>query len=230
MWHATLEEVPAGPSIIVANEFIDALPVHQAVKRDSGWHERVVEIGADDQLAFGLANDPLPFFEATLPRGLRQAPEGAMFEWRADTIALELGRRVRTDGAALIIDYGHMRCAVGDTLQAVGSHSFSDPLRQPGEADLTAHVDFETLALGAECIGARIHGPLTQRDFLLQLGIRERAAMLRVKAPRDKGKEIDVGVARLTRTEDRGMGELFKVLALADPKIGVLPGFEKPKS
>lgn len=230
LWHATFDEVPAGPVIVVANEFVDALPVHQAIKAADGWHERVVAVGPGDTLSYGLARDPLPFFEGTLPRALRQAPDGSIFEWRTDQFALALGRRVRADGAALIIDYGHMRCALGDTVQAVSGHSFADPLRKPGEADLTAHVDFETLALGAECIGARCYGPVTQREFLLQLGIRERGAVLKSKAPRDKAGEIDGGLSRLIRTDNRGMGELFKVLGLADPKIGPLPGFAAPSA
>ena len=109
LWHATLADVPGGPAIIIANEFVDALPVHQAVKQADGWHERVVEIAPDGELTIGVARDPLPHFEATLPRELRQSPEGSIYEWRSDTIALEIGRRVRTDGAALIIDYGHAR-------------------------------------------------------------------------------------------------------------------------
>jgi SAM-dependent MidA family methyltransferase len=228
LWHASFDEIPAGPVIVVANEFVDALPVHQAIKAADGWHERVVVVGPGDTLSYGLARDPLPFFDGTLPRALRQAPDGSIFEWRTDQFALALGRRVRADGAALIIDYGHMRCALGDTVQAVSGHSFADPLRKPGEADLTAHVDFETLALGAECIGTRCHGPVTQREFLLALGIRERAAVLKSKAPREKASEIDGAVSRLIRTDNRGMGELFKVLGLADPKIGPLPGFAAP--
>src|SRR5579863_8277283 len=96
-WHTRLADVPGGPSIIIANEFIDALPVYQAVKQADGWHERVVGIGAGDHLAFGVARDPLRLFEATLPPAARPAPEGAIFEWRADAIALELGQRVRSD-------------------------------------------------------------------------------------------------------------------------------------
>jgi SAM-dependent MidA family methyltransferase len=227
LWHPALTDIPGGPAIIIANEFVDALPVHQAVKHADGWHERVVEIAADGKLVIGAARDPLPHFDATLPRDLRQSPEGSIYEWRSDAIALELGRRTRTDGVALIIDYGHVRQGLGETLQAVAGHSFTDPLRSPGEADLTAHVDFSTLANYAEIIGARVHGPLSQRDFLTRLGIEKRAAMLKSQAPPDKTAAIDSALARLTETGPKGMGELFKVLAIADPKFGVLPGFEK---
>src|SRR5271157_822448 len=119
LWHAALAEVPSGPAIIIANEFVDALPVHQAVKQADGWYERVIEIAPSGELAIGIARDPLPHFEATLPRGLRQSPEGSVYEWRSDTVALEIGRRVRNGGAALIIDYGHAWYGLGETLQAV---------------------------------------------------------------------------------------------------------------
>jgi SAM-dependent MidA family methyltransferase len=227
LWHDALEEVPAGPIIIIANEFIDALPVHQAVKQADGWHERVVEIDSEGNFAFAVARDPLQHFASTVPRQLRGAPDGAIYEWRPDKIAFELGRRVRSDGAALVLDYGHLQSSTGDTLQAVAGHAFTNPLVSPGEVDLTAHVDFEALAGGAESLGARIHGPLSQRDFLLHLGIDKRAAALKINAPREKAVEIDVALARLIAGGKRGMGELFKALAIADPKLGVLPGFEE---
>jgi SAM-dependent MidA family methyltransferase len=225
-WHGAFEDIPAGPIIVIANEFVDALPVHQAVKQADGWRERVVEIGADGNLCFGLAREPLPHFDTGLPRVLRQSPEGSIFEWRSDRFALELGRRVRTEGAALILDYGHMRCGLGETLQAVAGHAYTDPLRAPGEADLTAHVDFEALAQSAESIGGQIHGPILQRELLYRLGIENRAAALKAGAGRDKALEIDMALSRLTASGAQGMGELFKALAIADPKLGPLPGFE----
>ncbi len=226
LWHAALADVPAGPIIMVANEFIDALPVHQAIKQADGWHERVVGIASDGNLAVSAARDPLPHFDATLPRELRQSPESSVYEWRSDTIALEIGRRVRADGAALIIDYGHARHGLGETLQAVAEHSYVDPLHSPGWADLTAHVDFLALAQSAEIIGARIHGPISQRDFLQRLGIDKRAAALKARASAEKAIEIDQALSRLAAPGPEGMGDLFKALAIADPKLGRLPGFE----
>jgi NADH dehydrogenase [ubiquinone] 1 alpha subcomplex assembly factor 7 len=228
-WHAALDEVPGGPCIIIANEFIDALPVHQAIKRPGGWHERVVDVAADGSFAFGLDYDPLPHFESSLPPGLRQAPTGAIYEWRSDRIALELGRRVRADGAALILDYGHARRGLGETLQAVAQHAYANPLEAPGQVDLTAHVDFEALTVSAESIGARAHGPIPQRDLLFNLGVHTRAAALKATASRDKADEIDLALTRLITSGPRGMGELFKALALADPKLVPLPGFERRK-
>jgi SAM-dependent MidA family methyltransferase len=227
LWHDALEQVPSGPVIVIANEFIDALPVHQAVKEADGWHERVVEIDGEGSFAFGVAREPLAHFASTVPRKLRDAQHGAIYEWRYDKIAFERGRRVRTAAAALILDYGHMQSSMGDTLQAVAGHAFTNPLVAPGEVDLTAHVDFEAFASGAESLGARIHGPMSQRDFLLRLGIDKRAAALKASAPREKAVEIDVALSRLIAGGKRGMGELFKALAVADPKLGALPGFDQ---
>jgi NADH dehydrogenase [ubiquinone] 1 alpha subcomplex assembly factor 7 len=227
-WHESLADVPGGPAIVIANEFIDALPVHQAVKQADGWHERVVEVSADGSLCFGLSREPLHLFETALPRELRRAPDEAIYEWRSDTIALELGRRMRDRGAALIIDYGHARAGLGDTLQAVAEHNFTDPLRSPGSADLTAHVDFEALAQCAESIGARIHGPIRQRDLFLRLGIEQRAEALKANASQEAATEIEIALSRLIAEGARGMGDLFKAIAVADPKLGPLPGFETP--
>jgi SAM-dependent MidA family methyltransferase len=228
LWHDRLEDVPAGPNIIIANEFIDALPVNQAVKAADGWHERVIAVGAEDNLVFEVAREPMQFFATSLPRALRQAPVGSIYEWRADNIALELGRRTRGDGAALIIDYGHVHSGLGDTLQAVVRHAFTDPLRAPGMADLTAHVDLEALAQCAESMGARIHGPVRQRDLFLRLGIEQRAAALKASVPQYKAAEIEIAFSRLIAGGAKGMGELFKAIAIAAPRFGPLPGFESP--
>jgi NADH dehydrogenase [ubiquinone] 1 alpha subcomplex assembly factor 7 len=226
LWHSALEEVPAGPSLLIANEFIDAVPVRQAVRQASAWYERVVEIDADGKLAIGSAREPLPNFDATLPPDLRMSPDGSIYEWRADGLAFELGRRMRDGGAALIIDYGHFRCGLGETLQAVSGHDYVSPLSSPGDVDLTAHVDFDALAQRAESMGARVHGPVVQRDWLRRLGIDQRAATLKSHAPYGKALEIDQTLSRLTAGGARGMGELCKVIAVADPKLAPLPGFE----
>ena len=146
-WHPTLMDVPPGPAVVLANEFFDALPIHQAVKTEQGWNERLVGVDSTGRLVFTIARDPIPHFDSILPPPLRNAPDGAIFEWRTDNIAMELGRRLMHDGgAALVIDYGHAQTAVGDTLQAVGKHAYADSLSTPGSLDLTAHVDFQALA------------------------------------------------------------------------------------
>jgi NADH dehydrogenase [ubiquinone] 1 alpha subcomplex assembly factor 7 len=225
-WHESLNDVPDGPLIIMANEFFDALPVHQAVKRADGWHERVVEVGPAGKLAFGIAAEPIRHFERILPAALRAAPPDTLFEWRNDHVALEIGRRVaRFNGAALAIDYGHARSEAGDTLQAVGTHSYADPLKLPGSVDLTAHVDFQALGEAAESMGARVHGPVEQGEFLRRLGIESRAAALKKSITADKVVDIDMAMARLVEEDDTAMGRLFKAIAFANAKLGPLPGF-----
>jgi NADH dehydrogenase [ubiquinone] 1 alpha subcomplex assembly factor 7 len=225
LWHDSFDEVPPGPLIVLANEFFDALPVYQAVRQLNGWYERVVHID-QGELAFTIADEPMPLFDQLLPQSVRDAPLGSIFEWRSDNFAFELGRRLmREGGAALIVDYGHVTTAAGDTLQAVGRHGYASPLGTPGEVDLTAHVDFQALALAAESMGVRVHGPLDQAEFLRRMGIDRRATALKAAVGLEKGAEIDLAVSRLTGEGRTGMGKLFKVIAFADPKIAILPGF-----
>jgi NADH dehydrogenase [ubiquinone] 1 alpha subcomplex assembly factor 7 len=226
-WHHTLADVPEAPSIIIANEFFDALPVNQVIRQSDGWHERVVELNADGSLAFALAAEPLLRFAQTLPAKVREAPPGTIYEWRSDHIILEISRRMlRAGGAALVIDYGHTRSAAGETLQAVRRHAYTDPLAAPGFADLTAHVDFEAIAFSAECIGARIHGPTEQATFLRRLGIESRAAALKAVAPPAVASKIDAAAARLTEAGSTGMGTMFKAMGLTHPAFEQLPGFD----
>ena len=221
-WYDSIDDVPEGPAIILANEFFDALPVHQAVKQETGWHERVIEID-DGVLAYGVAKDPIPRFEVLLPPLVRAAPNGAIFEWRSDTAIMTIARRLRDQsGAALIIDYGHLRSDAGDTFQAVAKHNFTNPLRNAGHADVTAHVDVQALARAAEDVGARAHGPVEQGAFLNRLGIETRAQALMKNATEDGKKLITAGLARLTGPSPEGMGSLFKVLGISDPSIKAL--------
>ncbi len=226
-WHKALHEVPAGPAIILANEFFDALPVNQAVKQDDGWHERRVAIDGGGALVFDVAPDAMTHM-APLPPELRDAPKGSIFEWRSDTTAFEMGRRIaREGGAALVIDYGHARSAAGQTLQAVGGHAYADVLSEPGRVDLTAHVDFEALARAVEAMGAVAFGPIEQSDLLTRLGIETRAARLKTNAATPAAADaIDTALARLTGHGRTGMGTLFKAAAYAHASLGTPPGFE----
>jgi SAM-dependent MidA family methyltransferase len=224
-WHDSIDDVVEGPAVIFANEFFDVLPIHQMVKRETGWHERTVEIGNNDKLVFGHASEPTPRFEVLLPPLVREAPVGAIFEWRPDKEIMKIARRVREqDGAALIIDYGHLRSDAGDTFQAIARHSFTDPLKNPGQADVTAHVDFQALARAAEDLGARVHGPVTQGDFLKRLGIETRAATLMAKATHEVSADIDGALKRLTDSGRGGMGSMFKVIGISQPDLISLAG------
>jgi NADH dehydrogenase [ubiquinone] 1 alpha subcomplex assembly factor 7 len=229
VWHPALDDVPKGPAIIVANEFFDALPVNQAVKTESGWHERQIEIDPNGNMTFTFARDPIAHFDMLLPAAVHKAPEHSIFEWRNDGVAMELGRRIADNGgAALVIDYGHAETSVGDTLQAVGQHAYVDPLTAPGNIDLTAHVDFQALGRAVEAMGVNGFGPLAQSEFLQRLGIETRAAKLKAKATsRAAAADIDAALARLTGHARADMGTLFKAASFAHPSVGVPPGFER---
>ena len=225
-WHDTIDDVPDGPAVIFANEYFDVLPIHQAVKGEDGWHERTVALDEDGQLVFAAASDPIPRFEVLLPAWVRAAPFGAVFEWRPDAEIMKIASRVRDqDGAALIIDYGHLRSDAGDTFQAIARHSFADPLKNPGQADVTAHVDFQALVHAAEGLGARTHGPVPQGDFLKRLGIESRAASLMAKASPDVSADIIGALKRLVGGGRGGMGQMFKVLGISAPNLATLAGF-----
>ena len=229
-WHDTIDDIPEGPAVILANEYFDVLPIHQAVRRETGWHERVVDLDDSGKLIFGAAPEPIPRFEVLLPPLVRAAPVGAVFEWRPDAEIMKIATRVRDqDGAALIIDYGHLRSDAGETFQAIARHSYADPLKTPGQADVTAHVDFQALARAAEDLGARVHGPATQGDFLKRLGIETRAVTLMAKATHEVSEAISAALKRLTDSGRGGMGSMFKVLAISEPNLTSLAGFGDEK-
>jgi SAM-dependent MidA family methyltransferase len=221
-WHARLDEVPPGPAIILANEFFDALPVRQFVRAEDGWRERVVGLGPEGDLGFGLAPDPDSRLSVPGRTGdLLEVGEAGL------ALVRDLASRlVRQGGAALVLDYGHLRSGRGDTLQAVRRHRFTDPLAEPGEADLTAHVDFAALSRVAAQAGAAVHGPATQGNFLRALGIEARAERLARSAPLAKGG-LKAASRRLTGSGAGEMGALFKVLAFSDPRIAALPGLAR---
>jgi NADH dehydrogenase [ubiquinone] 1 alpha subcomplex assembly factor 7 len=222
-WHDELEGVPAGAAIVIANEFLDALPVRQWVKTDRGWIERAVDVDAGGAFRFtrGTARDlELPLAVAA------DATEGAIFETSPAVIGWTrnlANRLVEHGGAALTIDYGHAKTAVGDTLQAVKGHRFHDPLADPGEADVTAHVDFEAVAIAAREMGAKVFGPTPQGAWLARLGITVRAARLAAGKDEAKANEIEGAVQRLIAAD--GMGSLFKVLAFTQPTLAACEGF-----
>ena len=229
-WHETIDTLPDLPTIMIANEFFDALPVRQLVRTGCGWSERCVA-ASSDSLSF-VPGIPVP--EADLPRALALAPgaaPGDIAEIPAAgcSIARQCGAHIaRHGGAALIIDYGHIESAVGDTLQAVQRHGFADPLTDPGEADLTAHVDFEAIGAAFRDGGAAVHGPLTQRAFLMALGILQRTERLVRDAPADSASRI---LSATNRLIDPGeMGTLFKVMAATGADAPPPAGFENCKA
>jgi NADH dehydrogenase [ubiquinone] 1 alpha subcomplex assembly factor 7 len=229
-WHTTIEELPAGPAIILANEFFDCLPVRHFVRGKDGWHERLVGLDGEGHLRFGLAPDPEPGLSAPGEPGqeMGQVLEAGLAGLRV--MARLAGRIAAQGGVLLVIDYGYDTPARGETLQAVRRHRFANPLRDPGEADLTAHVDFCALTGAARGAGAAVHGPVPQGEWLARLGINERAAVLRRHADERQSAAIDAALLRLAGNGavpiGATMARLFKVLAVASPSLGALPGFE----
>jgi len=221
-WHDTIQTLPDDrPLLIVANEFFDALPVHQLVMTFTGWRERVVRNGID---GFEPApGEPTKFGE--VPPHLRHADPGGIIEScpAARKLIRALARRLHDQGGVLlVIDYGHEGGAHGDTLQAVHAHAYADPFARPGSSDLTAHVDFAALAGSARAAGTRVAGPVEQGQWLVALGLSDRAAVLTRNAPY-RAKEIGEAYRRLTHPEE--MGQLFKVMAVTGASWPAPAGF-----
>jgi len=226
-WHDTLDSVPDDrPLLLVANEFVDALPIRQVVKRGADWRLRRVGLDpARDALAF-VDGETVPADDLA-PEVRDSAPDGAIAEINSAgrAFAAAVGARlVARGGAALLIDYGHARAAAGDTLQAVRRHRFHPVLSDLGDADLTAHVDFQSLAEAAREAGATAHGPVEQGEWLMSLGVEARAAMLRAGAAPNQNEMIRQAVRRLIDPSE--MGRLFKAFAMTAPGVASPAGFD----
>ena len=200
-FHDRIEQLPRHPLLLVANEFFDALPVRQWV--------------GDEQRLVVLQGDPLAFTANGLI--IEDSPA------RTAAAAAIAAHIVAHGGIALIIDYGHATSAPGDTLQAVRGHAFADPLADPGEQDLTAHVDFEALSDAARSTGASVTSLATQGNWLTRIGIAQRAQKLAAANP-DRAQDIASALTRLTGADE--MGELFKVMAIHHPDWPAPAGFE----
>jgi len=208
------------PVLLVANEFLDALPIRQLVRKDGAWLERVIGLDDNDTLCPGLKAADQTLINH-LPLAQISDEEEGVFE-----ISPVLNHFInfvdillkKQRGAALFIDYGYAHTCSGETLQAMKGHRFANPFDTPGLCDLTAHIDFENIARLAKADGVAVHGPATQRTFLQALGIELRAERLKSGAKPDQIASIDSGLNRLIDTQQ--MGILFKVMALChDPKI-----------
>ncbi len=216
-WVGRIEEIPALPLILVANEFLDALPVRQFVLHAGKWVERVVGLSSDGALVFGLG--ALHLDKGAVPERItRDAKDGTIIEIAParEAVAATIADHVESHGGlALLIDYGHTMTSAGDTLQAVRGHAFADVLAEPGLADITSHVDFEAVSRAAHRAGAVILPPMTQAEFLLENGILDRAGRLGHGRSPAEQDAIRAAVARLCGDGANEMGDLFKVLAIA---------------
>lgn len=225
-WHDTLDDALSesdGPVLLLANEFLDALPIHQAVRQGHHWQERYVDVGKQ---GFRFALSRVSSNAFTLPEP-EFYPAGAMIEWSppvaevVERVATHLGEH---PGAALWVDYGydHPR-PMGDTLQAVKSHQFQPVLAAPGTADLTAHVNFRAARAAGEVPGAQVFGPVEQGTFLRRLGVEVWATKLCFKASEEQKHDILTGLERLVSPQH--MGQLFKVLAVQSADLPPPAGF-----
>lgn len=220
-WYATLSTVPEGPMVLVANEFFDAIPIRQFERRDGRWLERSVGL-AGESLVIGLTDA-----ETAACQGA-PGKDGDVLEFAParTAIAGEIGARVaRHSGAALIIDYGHLVSAPGDTLQALRNHRHVPIMETPGECDLTSHVDFEVLTNALRQGGAAVWPAITQRAFLLAMGIEPRTAALAGRADARMADMFQRAMARLV--DESQMGDLFKVVAATSPEVATPYPFGK---
>ena len=222
-FHADLASLPADcPLLIIGNEFLDALPVRQLVRAAEGWRERMVGLDGDS-FVHVVGAQPM---DAAVPPAWREGRQGTIIETSpaAAAVVYEIaGRLAAQGGCALLIDYGHTDNRAGSTMQAVRLHRKVDPFSAPGEADLTAHVDFATLARAAQARGVTWMGTPTQGQWLRALGIETRADALATRAPHLRA---ELFAARDRLSADDQMGTLFKVMGLAAPNWPHGVGFE----
>ena len=222
VFHDDISTLPEdGALLIIANEFFDALPIHQLIRGGTDWHER--RVACQETLFLPVADKLVP--ESLIPKMLRDAPIGSMIESAPASVAIvtALAKRLSAQGgAALIIDYGYDGPALGETLQAVKGHRYANPFDAPGEQDLSAHVDFATLGAAAALAGAKVSGPIGQGDWLGALGIAARAAALAKASP---VRTTEIGAAHQRLTQAEAMGTLFRVMALSAPHWSEPAGF-----
>lgn len=244
----SLADCPAVPTIFIANEFFDALPIRQFEKGFQGWSERLVDIAKEHRLAplpypphegegiapravdaIGFAftlSAPDPTYALMIPEDTRDAKPGAVHEVSLPALGImrDISKHIaKNGGAGLMLDYGAMQPAGVATLQAVSCHRRADVFSDPGSVDLTAHVDFGMLAAVARKDGLATHGAIAQGEFLEAMGIFLRAAQLKQHATPDQAKDIDSALHRLTDSSQ--MGSLFKAMAITPPGLRDVPGF-----
>jgi NADH dehydrogenase [ubiquinone] 1 alpha subcomplex assembly factor 7 len=229
LWVTSFDEVPEGPLLVVANEFLDALPIRQLLHGRAHWAERMVAADETSRLVFADSRES-PALTMLVPAERRDAAPGTIVEIcpAATAVATAVAERLtRHPGAALLIDYGYAEGSPGDTLTAISTHRGVAILDRPGTADLSAHVDFAAVATAVREAGASVHGPVTQGDFLTALGAEQRLATLSQHAEPARRRALEAGLRRLIDPEE--MGTLFKVLAMTSPDLPAPAGFgEEP--
>lgn len=209
-WHKSIQNIPAQPTILIANEFLDVLPIRQYIKTGNEWREHSISLDDNDALIWVLGAGVL---EAdSLPPNAMNEPDGAVFEIstiREAFIANTSNLLKENTGSAIFIDYGHGKTGFGDTVQAMRNHGFADILKEPGLADLTSHVDFDSLGKIAKETGLNIKPLQKQGEFLIKTGLLERAGQLGHQKSPEIQELLTQQAERLALPDE--MGDLFKV-------------------
>ena len=236
-WHDEFSSVPPGPILLIANELLDALPIHQYQRLATGWHERLVDtVSASDSISDAetetfrlvLATEPVENPQS-IPDVFAGTPIGGVIERcpAAEALVAQVAERcVAFGGGAIFIDYGYTESAPHETLQGVRQHGRHPVFEAPGLADLCAHVDFARLCEVATASGGTVWGPIGQGDLLVSLGLHQRAARLKDQASVQQRKEIDSAIERLAGPAK--MGALFKAMSVSGPNLQPA-GFAPPR-
>lgn len=210
-WHKSIKDITNQPTLIIANEFLDVLPVRQYVKTGNEWREHAINVDENDNLVWTLGTGLLD--AESLPENADKEPDGAVFEISTirEAFIVNTSELLKENsGAALFIDYGHSKTNFGDTVQAMRAHGFADILEEPGLADLTAHVDFDALSKTAVTAGMNVKPIIPQGEFLLSKGLIERAGQLGREQSPEIQEQLTQQAERLALPDE--MGNLFKVL------------------
>ncbi|MGI9351763.1 MAG: class I SAM-dependent methyltransferase [Rhizobiaceae bacterium] len=213
-WLGSINELPELPTIVIANEFLDVLPIRQYVKSGNNWCENCIGIDKEGNLTWVLGSGSI--HQQFLPNGHETEPEGAVFETSTvrESFIGELADFIGdVSGAALFIDYGHLEPGFGDTFQALQDHTYVNPLSNPGHCDLTSHVDFAALVRCLENTNLEVHPAVTQGEFLLSMGLLERAGSLGMGKSETVQANLKSEAERLALPDQ--MGNLFKVMAFS---------------
>lgn len=241
-WHDNMDSIPQLPLLLVANEFFDALPIRQFIRKKDGWHELMVGL-MDGELAFATSESSAILPISIMPSDSMLEDLGGILtnkekdEWRninkeqvietcepAIMVVRQISEHIaKNDGAALIIDYGYTEGSKGNTLQAVRYHAYHPVLNNVGDADLTAHVDFLALIQAAQSESVNVHGVVPQGAFLMRLGAGERTTTLCKISNHEQQQSLISGLNRIASPTE--MGELFKVMAITSKKITKAEGF-----
>ena len=226
-WHKDLSSLPNKPWFVIANEFLDALPIHQIVKSEGKWAERLItQANESSNLTWTIGRLPSQL-GLLVPEDVNAlADDNALIELSPAVLGIlkSIAENITAyGGAALIIDYGYTQPTFGSSLQAIKQHQFVDPLEQPGDADISSHIDFSLIKRESNFYDLNFYGPITQREFLTKMGINERAVTLKKNKSWEESKNIETAVDRLITADD--MGNLFKVIALTSNTIIRPPGF-----